>query len=222
MNKKDVFYWNIYVPVTSMNKLEGEFYKKLYEYRYFCTKSDKNNVKNYRDTPSFTKMLNELNLAYEKIKNLAGVSKNELGEYDYPRVSYKVKKITQNTKTYNVLYCCIADTTMNREIKVDDLLLMVPLYVPGILRSVKNTTSVVDTVYSECLIGQIMNYFKSNYTKISDIADVNLCTKTIQWFDKFPINSISEINFNSIISLIEIEACIQTTVELIENYKEAV
>lgn len=221
MSKNKVFYWNVFVPVTSMNRLEGDFYKKLYEYRYFCTQSEKNKVANFRSTPAFTKMLDSLNLSYEKIKNLAGVEKNDLGEYDYPKVSYKVRKITQNNKSSTVLYCCIADTTMNREFTEDDILSFAPLYAPGTLKSVQAKDNIVDVVLLECFVGQILNYFKSNYSNIMDFSDVKSCTKVIQWLDKFPINSISEINFNSLASKILIESFIQTTNEMIEVKKEA-
>lgn len=218
---KKQFYWNIYIPVNSMTKLEADFYRKLYQYRYYCMNSQRNNITNYRNTSVCINMLNELNLAYEKIKNLAGVEKNELGEYDYPSVSYKVKKITQNNQSTNVLYCCIADTTMNKKLNEQDILAFVPLYIAGTIRSTPSSTEVTDVVYIEGLVNNIQKYFIKYYDNMGDTSDIELCKEIIQWMDKFPINSISEINFNSLIGQKSIESYINTIKEVIENFKEA-
>ena len=218
---KEQFYWNIYIPVNSMTKLEADFYKKLYQYRYYCMNSKKNNIKDFRNSKTCNALLNDLNLAYEKIKNLAGIEKNDLGEYDYPNVSYKVKKFMNNNQSINVLYCCIADTTMNRKLNIDDILSIVPLYIPGTIRSVPSTKTVTDIVYVEGLLHNIQKYFIKYYESMTDISDMKLCTDLIKWMDKFPTNSISEVNFNSLIGKESIESCIKTIKETIETIKEA-
>lgn len=218
---KEKFFWNIYIPVNSMTKLEGDFYRKLHQYRYYCMNAQKKNIKDFRSTTECINLLNALNLAYEKIKNLAGVEKNELGEYDYPNVSYKVKNIVYKNTSSNVLYCCIADTTMNRMLDIDDILEIIPLYIPGTLRSVPSTKSVVDTVYLECLVNNIQKYFIKYYDSIAEMSNIKLCTDIIQWMDKFPANSISEVNFNSIVAQECIETCIKNIKEEIEKNKEA-
>lgn len=183
--------------------------------------SQKNNIKGYRDTNTCITLLNELNLAYEKIKNLAGVEKNQFGEYDYPNVAYKVKKIIQNNQSTSVLYCCVADTTMNKKLNIEDILAVVPLYIPGTIRSVPSNTAITDIVYIEGLLNDIQKYVIKYYDSMGEISDIKLCTELIQWMDKFPANSISEVNFNSLVGKDSIESCISTIKEVIENYKEA-
>ena len=96
MNEEDIFYFNIFININAMEKLDRNFYKNYYDYRYYCTKQEYSKNSKYRPSDKCKQLLDALNNSFELIQNCSGKSINEKGEYDdFPAVAYKKRQVKQ-------------------------------------------------------------------------------------------------------------------------------
>lgn len=214
------FLWNVYVDVRSMNRLDADFYKKYYQYRYFCKSRENAGDENYRKSPQFIKMLDELNFSFEKISNCAGKEKNLNGEYDYPQVAYKSRIVTKEGKKVKVLYACVADTTANKKIPLHDIFEFLPLFSVGTMKVTNSEKSIIDCVTIESTILEVVECFKKYLPKMGEFCNVEKCSKLVSSLCVFPGDAISEINFNSLISKEEIDTCVNGFMEMVKAKEE--
>ena len=221
MNNNDYIYWNIYISVESMTKLERDFYVKLYNYRFFCREKEQANNLSYRDTLEYKKILNSLNFAYEKAFDLRGADKNEFGEYEYPKVAYKAKRVNVNGTSKTILYACVADTETNRKFPIEEVIPCLYLYSLGTVRNIKASNSEFECVLIESTVSSIISLFKQHHKELGRFCALQSCIDIVQWLDKYPLNSISELNLNSLVSRTEVDSCLKDFNDIIIN-KEAV
>lgn len=214
------FFWNIYVDLKSMNRLDADFYKKYYQYRYFCRSRENAGDKSYRKSPQFIKMLDELNYSFEKISNCAGKEKDSNGEYDYPHVAYKSRIITKEGKKVKAIYACIADTTANKKIPITDIFDFLPLFSVGTMKVTNSEEDKIDCVTVESTVLEVVECFKKYLPVMGEFCNVDTCSKLVSSLCVFPGDSISEINFNSLISKSEIDTCVNGFMEMVKTKEE--
>lgn len=207
-NNNEVFYWNVYIPMKSLDKLEFEFYRNLYNYRLYCRNMKSKNSE-YKSNPKYKELQNILNSSYEKIKNLAGVEKNADGEYDYPNAAYK-KRVIKNSegKDEVVFFLCVDDTTMNKKFKLQDIIFYIPLFAYGNIKSIPVKGSEYEHVSIEENVGGLCRYFKENIEEISQYTQIGTCVELISWLQQFPTRALYEVNFGTIIDKKDLEGFI--------------
>lgn len=197
---KEFLSWNIYVNVNSMYSLERDFYNIYYKYRRFCYTSSKTKG-DFRKTKAYTELLNKLNYAYEKIFDCSNKEKNEFGEYEYPKVAYKLKSYTVGGKKTNVLYACISDTNCTRKVKIEHLFDILPLYFDGSLKTVEpSNEDTIENLIIESNIKNVVSTFKKYCGNLSSFCNAQKTYNYLQKLCDFPVDSITELNFNNLFS----------------------
>ena len=218
----DNFYWNVYINLESMHRLDADFYRKYYRYKRACLLGNKSGDTNYRTSPQFINILKELNLSYEKIVNCSEIELKENGEYDYPAVAYKRREINKNGKKIVSLYACVANTNTNKKIPIGKIFDFMPLYTSGEVSESKSPKGGIPSTKIESTVGDLLNAFKLYLPVMGDFCYVETCSKLITSLCDFPINSITEVNFNSLIDKEEISLYINEFLENINFKKEAI
>lgn len=207
-NNNEVFYWNVYIPMKSLDKLEFEFYRNLYNYRLYCRNMKSKNSE-YKSTAKYKELQDTLNSSYETIKNLAGVTKNADGEYDYPNVAYKKRVITNaHGKEEVMFFICVNDTHMSKKFKLQDIVFYIPLFAYGNIKSLPVKGSKFEHVSIEENVGGLCRYFKENIKEISQYTQIDTCVELISWLQKFPTVALYEVNFGTILDKKDLEGFI--------------
>ena len=207
-NNNEVFYWNVYIPMKSLDKLEFEFYRNLYNYRLYCRNMKSKNSE-YKSNPKYKELQNILNSSYEKIKNLAGVTKNADGEYDYPNAAYKKRVITNaHGKEETMFLICVNDAHMSKKFKLQDIVFYIPLFAYGNIKSLPVKGSKFEHVSIEENVGGLCRYFKENIKEISQYTQIDTCVELISWLQKFPTVALYEVNFGTILDKKDLEGFI--------------
>lgn len=202
----EMFSWNVYIPMKSLNTLEFNFYKDLYSYRLYCrTMASKN--EQYKGTSKYKELQDMVNLSYEKIKNLSGVEKNEDGEYDYPNVAYK-KRTVENSQgnKETMFFICVSGTDMIKKFRIEDVVFYIPLFSYGSIKSLPVKGSKFEHVYMEEYVGGLCSYFKEHLNEISKNTNINTCIELVKWIQKFPSSALYEVNFGTSIDKHDLEA----------------
>lgn len=212
---EDIFYFNIFININAMEKLDRNFYKNYYEYRYYCTKQEYSKNSNYRTSDKCKQLLNALNNSFELIKNCSGKSINEKGEYDdFPAVAYKRRQLKQGEGSVESIYACVADTKANQKVNLADIFEYLPLYTVGELKSKSLPDNKIELVTIESTVKDILGAFKKYLPVMGEFCNINTCYKIVSTLSDFPSDSIVEINFNSLITKNEIESCINGFLEM--------
>ena len=222
---KDVFLWNVYVNTDSMESLEAHFYRTYYKYREMCNNAKKKGLKNFRDTKQYIALLEELNSSHEKIHNCVNEEKNAYGEYNYPKVAYKRKIEKQNGKEVFKIYACVKNSNCSKKISIEHIFNFIPLYLDGIFKAVPSTfknnnnieNSNIERVILESPVRDVVYSFKKYSESLKEFCDFNKCHELVSSLSDFPVNSISEIDFNSLMSKKEINSFIEEFKDLIKS-----
>lgn len=203
--KKDSILWNVYTNIDSMDKLERNFYNLHYKYRRFIYTAEKNNV-NFRNTKNFISLLNELNAAYEKIHNCSNEDKNEYGEYDYPKVAYKVKFDKINGTNITKKYASVSGTNCCRLVDAGYLVDYSYLYINGeakIKRTSKDKNA--EHLIVESSIKDVIIFFKENIDYLKNYSNTETLINAIDKLSDFPVDSITELDFNFLLDKVEFD-----------------
>ena len=210
---KDIFFINIHVNLNWMEKLDKVFYKNHYSYRrVLLNKNNKPEV--------VAKALNSLNLSYEKIHDCSNESKNELGEYDFPKVSYK-RRVTEGEKKETIIYACTANSDTSKKIPLQDVFDFVPMFLDGEIKSFPSKTNDIDRVTIEMKLADVIASYKKYLPVMKPYCNVRTCTEMVSSLCNYPADSIVEFDFNSLMPKLEIEAYIKCFKDVVEEDIEA-
>lgn len=205
--------WNVYVNIESMDRLDKNFYTLHYKYKRLIYTSEKSKS-DFRNNKSFKLLLEELNKAYEKIHDCTNEVKNEFGEYDYPRIAYKVKFEKISGKNITKKYASVSGTNSCRKIGIENLFDFATLYVNGDVKSKKNKSNeYIDHLTSELSIKDVILFFKNNQNTLKKCCNLEMCFDAINKLSDFPIDSISELDFNYLIGKEDFEVIQKNFIE---------
>lgn len=219
MNKEYIL-WNVYVNIDSMDKLERKFYNLHYKYRRFVYTSQKSKL-DFRSSKSFISLLEELNEAYEQIHDCSNETKNEFGEYDFPKVAYKVKSVNLNGHNIVKKYASISGTNSCRKVRIEHLFDFAYLYLNGDIKIKENGTDKnLDCLTIESSIKDVILFFKENNTFLKQYCNSKITLDAVSKLGDFPADSISELDFNYFLSKDEFTTLKNDFYEKVEENSE--
>lgn len=183
----------VYVPIRTLSSPEVIFYTMLYKYKRYS-------YHNYSTTKDFKfkfskqsqAYISELNNAYLKVVGEgAKINKNNYGELEYPKVSYKYKD--------NAIFICIAETDMVQDIDIGYIIAISQIYKHGEIKQKKVDTveGVKSIVCIESVLNDLTMYFRENHTKLLKSGCGVHILKLLKHIDKYPSDSLCELSFNS-------------------------
>ena len=198
----DCFFWNIYIPINSMERLDKNFYKKLQEYKSCVAAKIKEKDKTFFKSDIFYKLREELNLAYEKCTDLSNVSKNNDGEYPYPPCDFKSITQTVDGKSKTINYVCIATPKYDlvKKIEAGKFFNLSPFYSVGEQTEDIKKKDDFSKVYLNSTVKDIISVAREHTDTLKKHSPYNYCIEMLEWICKYPSNSLSIINFNYIYS----------------------
>lgn len=205
MNSEKIL-WNTYINIDNMERLERNFYNLHYKYRRFIYTAEKNKS-NFRNSKAFTALLNELNNAYEKIHNCSEEKKNDLGEYEYPKVAYKVKFEKVNGKNVTKKYASVSETNCCRTIPIGEMFNFAPLYINGEVKAIKGSSETEpESLKVESSIKDIILFYKNNKDTLAKCGKSDVIFDAVSKLSDFPVDSITELDFNFFLDRREFDA----------------